>query len=452
MPEIIYRNDFDYREQTRQELTQYASVSIVRDEAWRKTSIKGEPMLVQRRSEMREGLNAHSGRKWHRWMTVGWTIITARENGPWECKVWFPTQGWRTELIFEGNPRLRWRVPVEIEEETGLPQPVRRADYYPLITHYERGIIGDMGNAPGEVMRALVRTDEPSEVTRRLFGKTRYRRDLVRAVAQTNITGLVRGWMFRGLCPTDWIVENMGEPVFTYPALRPVLRRVDQRTIKSLLEDAANFWELRDIREFSRQAELSPVMRGEVEIPRMRTWRDLHDWMLEQVRANQHLVATIRNAREVRALPPMELNEFSSSLEGEVRDLRIVIANSEDMLRDWSDRMGNCISGYGAQMRNMSSILGGVYRGDSLMANFELGRVWGVGSGDRVEESGYRITQLLGRFNQPLESQDRLDIENYLGSKGVMVPEDYWGRPARVMDVQVRIENGVAIRHGELIF
>lgn len=415
MPEVIWTQQEDLRKHDWWlAVPPTNGQTVIRKwEAWRKTSPLGEPILVLRTASMIEGWN-RNGKHWTRWVTNDLRSIKARHDGPWEVRTRSRINTWSTQMLFAEHV-VDYLIPNEVDH--GLPKRISQKVYYPLFDHFLPHGIG-FDCIPYQVMRALKGTDDVSEIARRLFGKTRYRRDLVRAVAQSNAYGLVAGWMFRGLCPTDWIIPAMGENGRVLN-LRPLLLRLDQQSLKNLLGDEANGWVMSDICRSMDLSTIKPILRGEIEIPRQRTWRGFHDWLYAHERANNHLVVTSGRRRQYRPAPPFELPEFHQSLVGTAGNLEIRIANHEDMLREWGTEMGNCISGYGMSMRNGSSILGGVYRHGELLGNFEIT----ANPDDRVP---YRLNQLLGKFNKSLPDEIRLAVTQHLRDKGVTVG-NYWG-------------------------
>lgn len=447
MPEIIWSTENDYRQDPFMDLTlnnRFSTAVMSRRVVWRKTYPNGEPGLVIGEAVMLQGLNRHSGKTWTRWRTERMTVVRARKNGPWEVRTYEGSKRqWYTRLIFCGSPVIRYLIPPDVDH--GLPGPVSKNEYYPLVEqmfgHYNDDV-------PSPILRALVGTEDVGEITRRLFGKRRYRRDLVRAVAQANYSGLFLAWQLRGLCPTDWLIPLIQAPGTTYN-IRPLLRRLDQQSIRNLTQHRIIGPVLRDIRTGMVDPDVKSVLSGEVEIPRVHNWTELEDWLYGYIRAHRGIVLAgadqggghweeITQWRHLDATPrePMELTEFAQSLVGQADDLRVVIADHEHTLIEWSDWMHNCISGYSAQMRNKTTILGGAYHDDTLIANFEI----------RVSHSAesYRLVQMLGRFNQNLEDEVRTTLERYLVEKGVAV-ENYWGLPARATEefnLQWNLEGG----------
>lgn len=102
--------------------------------------------------------------------------------------------------------------------------------------------------------RAFWGTTTAQELTTRLFGRTRVRKDLVRGVALAEPATLHLAWMLRGLVPIDWIItllrstalepgteQAMLDQLGTMPksnmlndTLRRALRQLDQRSLRRL--------------------------------------------------------------------------------------------------------------------------------------------------------------------------------------------------------------------------
>lgn len=131
------------------------------------------------------------------------------------------------------------------------------ATQHPLFAHYNLEIsprlsawdqIGPFENVHIPFFADFMRSENPMELTRRLFGVTRYRRDLVKAVASTSLSNVVIAWAARGTMPTDWIVtflrENANaEPVvlwtYAHSNLRKILKYVRPQVQKRIMREVA---------------------------------------------------------------------------------------------------------------------------------------------------------------------------------------------------------------------
>lgn len=414
-------------------VTERAETSLLR-------RLDGTLVVMLRHSEHRKGWarwtrnNAGAGatrKTFSRWSTRSIYLVSAHPNGGWKVQTWNPQGGWHTYLHF-ADAGLGRTVAVA---EPYLPAPVTVHEAYPCLSNWFAGdqiprfMSANPSNrfvwAPAQVRRAFAGAPDAQALTRNLFGKSRYRRDLVRAVAQASMARITIAHAFRGLVPVDWIVAYLrgtssGEEAIYWtgiPNLRPLLRCLDQQSLKSLLQQPPpHIYALTDMERFMpSRAVLGRFIAGEATFGRVRTWGDLHDQALNLFRLYRH-----HDGKQRR---PKRLSETAQALEGTTPGgLRVELARHENTLWDWGTQMRHCIGGYGNALRRGSSLLGGVFTQtaqgeEALVANFEVitGR-----------DGRYELRQLLGKANAVLPTAPRSDIVAHLAERDVVIG-DYWG-------------------------
>lgn len=366
----------------------------------------GERYVVWRSTEKLTGI-APSGKKWSRWRRTRISTITARSDGSWLRRGWAIGGRWGSSVIVRQGD-FAW--PAQ-DPERFLPRPIDHEDYYPLLpgTHVYNEALN------GSTRRCYRFADDAATLTRNMFGKTRYRKDLVKAVAAIHSDWderhLGQVWLareFRGLVPIDWIIEVLRNPVtrnIQIPGhLRPLLRTLDQRALRNLLSDgqAYNLWDL--VREHRHVPDFVPQRRP-------RTWNELEQDLLNQ----RDRVISERTANRKPVTLPKDALRLNGGIpllqpNGAVEDgLLVVVADHETTLHGWSSEMHNCISGYSTMMRTGARWLGGVYVGDRLVANFE------------INEGRRQCVQLLGKYNRPLELDLAQSVGNHLKVHGIGV-------------------------------
>lgn len=136
---------------------------------------------------------------------------------------------------------------------TYFDAPPSFKEIYPLGEYYG----AKSSVAIPQQIRGLVRgAEDVQQLTKNLFGKTRYRKDLVKAVGNATLYELFIAWQFRGLVPVDWIVEFLRSMhggrseestklkrrhdchTTTYKSvIRPHLRNLDQRSLRRILKE-----------------------------------------------------------------------------------------------------------------------------------------------------------------------------------------------------------------------
>lgn len=261
-------------------------------------------------------------------------------------------------------------------------------EHYPLLGYF-RG-------APG--IMAYLAQPNVQEFTREFFGKSNYRKDLVRRVAglsenlraESASTVLLTAKSLNNLVPIDWLIAWMetGDkdrglsfgrlPFWTDPNPRKgraMFRTADQKQLRRLLKDqkpaltglndsANDFHRLRDADPGYR---LSALQFG--------TFRELHDVLARDATRIQYPRKEISYKGKGGKLP------------GDYGDIKIVAPQDTHDLLDWGTYMSNCISGYGNRAAEGSTLLYAVMEGDRMVANMELD----PRTGD--------IRQLLGKYN-----------------------------------------------------
>lgn len=377
-----------------------------------------------------------STKEFSRWSTDAVDYISTVPGEPWWLAQFRTGHGrgnagtsWTRTAIFAEN---LYFVPPELADRARdlLPEPPSVWSYYPLLDQYlPRSIQGRVVNwpvarvwtVPADVRRAFAGTDDITEVTRRLFGVKRYRRDLVKAVATADIMAVGFAHQVRGLVPVDTLVRFLSEnprtegaPREPLPNLRPLLRGLDEQSMRNLMRVENS--------PFVAASWLADIARMGVPpagaLGRVRTWGDLHDRLVEY--RLLHAEAFTPTGKKRR---PVKLPEYASALGGKLDDaFSVEIARHEGTLWAWALKMRHCISGYGPAMRSGKSILGGVFDRGVLVANFEVT----VDFGD-ADDPYLRLNQLFGHRNTIVDEALRTRIEVHLVERGVVVPTHYRG-------------------------
>lgn len=366
-----------------------------------------------------------------RWATDLAVRVSAKPGEPWRVHTYSTGRkgrpgGWRYSTVFADGTGTR-QIPWDLLDKARnlLPPAPTTGGHYPLLRHYmspaaRQAVAGPYGDpatawAPAAVRRAFVDTTDVQELTRRLFGKTRYRRDLVKAVANTNMNTLALAWQFRGLVPIDWIIDLMRASAVPdgarpWPNIRPHLRVLDRQSLRNLLNDVADARSHRLINDIARM----PVMGRPM---RVRTWKHLHDTLVDHMLLYRN--ALTQSGKKKRPVP---LPEYATALAGDIgRGVEIELATHEDDLWSWALRMHHCIGGYGPELRSGRHLLGAVSVNGAIAANFEILH-W-----EENDEPHMRLRQLLGHSNTLVPEPLRGTVVAHMETAGVTVPKTYWG-------------------------
>lgn len=399
------------------------------------------------------GLSSPGGagprRRWWAWKNVIEYAMTARPDGTW-LKL-SPGKFGFFSFVLTGESA--WEAHETLLE--ALPEPEPSLTTYPVLGHYfepvkaRQGMYGNhRGSADdpmwtSRVRRAASGARDAREFTAGLFGKTRVRKDLVKAVAGADLSRICMAEAFRGLVPVDWIVtylrrgevrfghaRRVGDDAKTtniYPDVRPLLRRLDERSLRGLLRD-----------EDPRQLLIVDTLKMHVDdydptapLPRCRTWNEVHQALVTRTNLYGHLA----RARGKVDDKPIKHTDEALALEAKAGDIEIVLALHEDDLYSWGQSMNHCIATYGRHMRGRRNVYGAVYAGNRLMGNFEIS---GLNPSHDAEirqsnPSNPVLRQLLGHSNTVLPVELQREVVAHFASRDVAV-DRYWGEDRSELD------------------
>lgn len=370
------------------------------------------------------GINRHSGNRYYRWHNTSANTFYRKKNGKIAGRT-MSGGAKPSQKSFFGNAPLHalrdGRFRDLVVENLG---EVNFDTLYPLGNHF--GL--DNESQIGSGLRPAFQADDLRGFLDASFGKTRYRRDLARSVAQANPNAIAFARAFRGLVPIDWIVDflrrNNGQEREHRGMvdIRPVIRRLDPRSYRDLLRNTEmNMRTLISLEDSIRSYHIQHNI-DVVNDLRIRQIGELHDLAYPGRQHRQQAGGGAFLVREpiVYTPPsppknePITLGDLGKKLDGAmIGEHRVVLPKDTDTLREWGNYMHNCIGGYAYRATaNTDAIYGGIYHGETLVANFEIN--------DKT------LTQLLGKYNNALEKELRGDIENLLAAEGV-VWGSYWG-------------------------
>lgn len=258
------------------------------------------------------------------------------------------------------------------------------------------------------------------------FGKTRVRKDLVKAVAKATLREIEVAYLARGTMPVDWIVsslnkanENEGRSRYyrsvsssAHRGLRSAFKVARPKTKKDILDDIVT----NDIHRWQRWAIdisngsdiINEIPPERLQSKEVKTLRDIHDVIYENY-----------SSRKAAQMPEVKgkIAGFKKELHDlKINDMKIVVATSSYDLLDWGDEMRNCIGGYGSYVKGNEKILAAVFEGPKLIANMEI----------NYNQDEWKLNQLLGKCNQALPENPRNSIIQELRNRNVDT-SNYWG-------------------------
>lgn len=275
-------------------------------------------------------------------------------------------------------------------EVTEYPTPLGLARLaYPMLAQRE-----SWSYAP--TMGGPLRKSDPRSFLDSAFGKTRYRRDLLKAVAESHsMIHVATARQFRGLVPVDWIVDalgqwsHQGESVLArgertdIEAIRRIAQWVDlgsrKRLMRDLFLDSTPDFAVTD----SIRSAKTLAGHGLFELGKVKNWSELHDV----------LAVKSRTAGKINRPIPQK-HKYLKAIDGTtVGNWSIHSAKDTHTLEAWGGQMSNCIGSYSGSAISQRTLLFGVFEDEKLVGNVE------------VSTEG-RVVQLVGRFNGRLEGGD----------------------------------------------
>lgn len=353
-------------------------------------------------STLKTGINRSSEKRWWRWEQSNTRGIRASSTGllvPYGRRGSGKFRRYSPGLAFAPLDRAFTTVDVAYSNELAAKFNVRSLrDIYPMAHHFG---IDQYDRIPSGLHMAL-RQSSGVEFAKAAFGRSLYRRDLVKASCSAEPWAIAVSREFRGLVPPDWIVgglrgsANHGRPTIRTRGLRSALRSLDHRSLRHLVNDLR-----RDVPDL-----LGDILRMNLgQRLYVRSYAQWHDELATGWRKTSQIDMEIPQTKLAQRLHGLQIG-----------DMEMRTAQSTAEMGDWGRAMHNCIGSYTHAALSGRGVYAAVYRAGGMVANLEV--------------AGSKLNQLLGRFNQRLSDADRVAIEASLVSEDVHVTKDYWGSAA----------------------
>ncbi|WP_156250875.1 hypothetical protein [Pseudactinotalea terrae] len=392
---------------------------------------------VMRESHLVVGHPRGSRKVYASWRTVSWRRVRVLPDGRWlRTRRYSRGAGYTSEHLYRDDTEPLLRLL--------LPAPVDVAHYAPLaqcLFELDTDAAGTPTRVYGPlfVLSAFAGAADIPTLTRQLFGKRAYRKDLARSLGQlltrddaacrrAALSQVLLAWAVRGLVPVDWQVALLrGQGITAHPGqwpsaehivgLRRHLRQLDQRSLRRLVLHTGNVhW------AYLRDIAIAPPVPG---LTRVDSWTDLHDIVLPPGLPGREVTSGAwarAAATDFAVTKPTRLHRELPGVTAGGRT--VLVASTGTQLREWGTAMRHCIATYQLRLWRKTSLLGAVLDIDgSMLGNFEV-ELTGDGSG--------RLVQLLGHRNTTLPETVRVDVEAHLAGRGVLA-DTYLGGPPRTV-------------------
>ncbi len=372
----------------------------------RKTSYFVEPGKVSVcNSSYVTGINRHSGKRYYRWQSGISTTFKIGKNG----KINYFVKSNRNFLA-EYPSHLLKRDKEFAAYVAGTIGDVSFDRIYPLASHWKV-----TENSPRYGLGGALKQDDLRGMVEHIFGKTRYRRHLAKAVANAPLWKIAIAKEFRGLVPIDWIVEFLNNPVddrninhqglmISGIKLRKRLKEIDPRSLRPLLQEQLTSRNIQAIIDICRGWDLRVTGR-------YNTWDEMHNAIYVRNRRLEY-------AYETRLLKPKKIvqNDVAKKLDEVVLydDVKIVTAKSTGDLQEWGDEFRNCIGSYTYVANSKTVTLGSIMAGDKMIVNWEI--------------SNGRLSQFLGKCNQDTGNKELCAAFEALCSQNGIKTDSYLGK------------------------
>lgn len=386
--------------------------------------IENPNSVVLAQSNLLRG-TAKSGKKWVRWHDVKKEILTVKPTKAGSMRVNYlvvDRKGFRNftpyDAMYEPFVNGPAREPIDSLLKRVIPERYnfwKKNDLAYETLFYPGYLHSNLVTPPDYLrprLRVAMREENAMDMTRAVFGKRHYRKDLVKSLADCTYTPNVELAMsIRNLMKTDWLVEILRhEEVLGYGAdfrgglasIEAYLPRVlshipEHRRRRFILSFAGH------TRIFNTDALSMGTLMAPEAIAGIRTIAEMHEIGVRNIPARQTTWLMEPDPVDI------ELTERSKMYDGleTEQGLRIVAPTTSEILTSWSQLMHNCISGYATEASKGFTNLGAVYDGDKLIANFE------------IDPKG-NLRQLLGKYNNHLDISLQGDIIDVLDSSGAV--------------------------------
>lgn len=259
--------------------------------------------------------------------------------------------------------------------------------------------------------RKAYRQKTIQETTQTIFGKRKYRKDLVKAVAAAppNIVSFYAN--FKNVVPIDWIINGLTisknksfsqQRSFHLSAnenLPALFERLTQNSKRNLVNDAGSLGHTVSYLYADTLLSFSQIQKFELERKKtylhkddlkVKTWKELHDKLSVIYRTVQYENEEIIQTEQAQKLEKVFTPEDT---------YQIHAAKTTHELISWGNEMNNCIASYRRSAVKGHTLLAKLTKNGKMIANIEI--------------SDNDCRQLFGKNNQPLETEDH----NYVITK-----------------------------------
>lgn len=294
------------------------------------------------------------------------------------------------------HPGIGFRERAEISKNFYSPHLYAMHIAYPLMRHLK---LEDYRLPQG--ITTFLRHETMMEGVRAMYGKTLYRKDLVKAASQSpTVYRLIIAREFRNIVPVDWIIDflNAEKTIFDqsdlsktdiktlrtlFKSLTPAQQRRYLKELTSGSKKIAAYWEITDTLRMFNQLERDfdvTFVPGQIQA---KGWHELHEAVRLDLRDRRHVKREIKQVDLAKDIAKVTFKN----------GYQVIQPADTHELMDWGNKMGHCIGSYASEAFSGQSVFLGIIKDGKMIGNAQ------------IKVKAKRLMQIFGKHNALLDDE-----------------------------------------------
>lgn len=377
----------------------------------RKTLYEKENSVALRYSVMYMGRNKHSQKLWSRWEPLEMCVVRRTSTGKFACfgrdlstgKVRggvMPPTFYDNDVFYDACAKIGFKdigdaypaLRVFKEEELSSTLITRVKSVAPGNKNERRKFYASLHN------------DDPRVFIANILGT--YRKDIARSLNKVSVSEIdVLSEAYKHI-PVDWLAQaisaNHPRNLKSVAILNTMVERghLSQTQVRDLIfngelsSDSTTSDAARMARRLENQVNIRELTRG-------KNVEDIHD----------ELTSIFNGKRATAQAAPIKYaKEIAQVMDAEVGKYRIVLPKNGNEIVRWGRDMGHCIGSY-SDSAYVDDVLGAVYDGDNMVANFQI--------------RDKQMVQIYGKHNSIFDGA--VEVRDYFLDKKLIKDTGYIG-------------------------